>query len=856
MNDCAGKDLGDGRALTPASVSAAVLGLFLTGILTQVYDLLIGIHFSSEHTLALPVMWALLVIGLICLGVRKAGGPRLLSRSEQLCVLYVMLVAAPLMTQGMWHRLVAILATNPRAADFEKLDAMNDRLWPHGPNLLPGALEHDNRGRLETVGGVEWRTVEREAGVEALLPVLHNEGSSGVAALRIEVPVASDSARGIVPGVPYLVSVLMRAPELGPRAVCYGRAYADDSPVHTELFTCSDPPRVTVLHKTGFRRVGAYGATFPHASRRITLEFGLAGAGTVELCDPKLFSVAALENAYKGRRVASAAEVAALPPAERANLLVKPDTLWSWAGLRYGLSAYVPVSDWAPPLLAWTAFVLLVLLATLAVNMIMRRQWLDNERCLMPVTRIPLALIADDDTSARGPPPILRNPLLWAGAAAALAWMLLRAWAANNPRVPDPTIHIRLSDYLSDPGWGAMWSKVRFDVDPIFLSMAVFMELNVLLSLVAGFFLFRSQHAFGQATGLNANPSFPFAQHQATAAYLAYAGVLLFFARKYLWGVLRQAASRTEGAARGETRHYRMAIGLLVLCAFGMAAWARRMDMAAGGMLVFFAFLVTIGFVASRVRTECGAPWGYFSPQNLAIFMGMLGGISAFGPQAILFCTLASFMLGPTVFFLIPGAQMEWLELGHRARVPPGQLVAATLLGVVGGMAVGGWVFLSNAYALGGDTMTYQWAFAPKGWYFFDFNLDLSAATQRYLGHGPAQTGWGLTPSGGAAALAALATVAVSVLRQFFAGFWFHPVGLVLGPTQFLDYIWGSALTAWAIRTLVLKLGGAAAVKNRLQPFFVGVFLGAASGYFLLGIIKAVAMACGLSWNAPTLTPP
>lgn len=272
--------------------------------------------------------------------------------------------------------------------------------------------------------------------------------------------------------------------------------------------------------------------------------------------------------------------------------------------------------------------------------------------------------------------------------------------------------------------------------------------------------------------------------------------------------------------------------------------------------MLFFAFLVAVGFIASRVRTECGAPWGYFSPQNLAIFMGMLGGISAFGPHAIMFCYLGSFMLGPTVFFLIPGAQMEWLELGHRARVPPGQLVAATLLGVVGGMVVGGGVFLSNAYALGGDTLAYQWAFDSKGWHFFDFNLDLSAATNRYLGHGPDEAAWRLTPAWAAAALAGLATVAVAGVRQFSAGFWFHPVGIVLGPTNFLDYVWGSALAAWAIRTIVLKLGGAAAVKNRLQPFFVGVFLGAAAGYFLLGIIKAIHVAYGLTWNAPTLVSP
>ena len=41
-----------------------------------------------------------------------------------------------------------------------------------------------------------------------------------------------------------------------------------------------------------------------------------------------------------------------------------------------------------------------------------------------------------------------------------------------------------------------------------------------------------------------------------------------------------------------------------------------------------------------------------------------------------------------------------------------------------------------------------------------------------------------------------------------------------------LEWAWGSVLAAWAIRAVVLKFGGAATVKTRLFPFFVGVFLG------------------------------
>ena len=73
----------------------------------------------------------------------------------------------------------------------------------------------------------------------------------------------------------------------------------------------------------------------------------------------------------------------------------------------------------------------------------------------------------------------------------------------------------------------------------------------------------------------------------------------------------------------------------------------------------------------------------------------------------------------------------------------------------------------------------------------------------------------------------------VAVIRQFFPGFWFHPLGVLLGPNWLSTLIWGSCLVAWLIRLTVLKLGGAMMVRNRLHPLFVGVFVGAVGGHLI-----------------------
>jgi hypothetical protein len=93
---------------------------------------------------------------------------------------------------------------------------------------------------------------------------------------------------------------------------------------------------------------------------------------------------------------------------------------------------------------------------------------------------------------------------------------------------------------------------------------------------------------------------------------------------------------------------------------------------------------------------------------------------------------------------------------------------------------------------------------------------------------------------------AAAATAMVTVLRQIFPGFWFHPAGIVLAATAYgfgmLRYwtfnLWGSLVAAWVIRLLVLKIGGAAAVRNTLFPFFIGVFLGAVTAESLVFLMN------------------
>ncbi len=95
----------------------------------------------------------------------------------------------------------------------------------------------------------------------------------------------------------------------------------------------------------------------------------------------------------------------------------------------------------------------------------------------------------------------------------------------------------------------------------------------------------------------------------------------------------------------------------------------------------------------------------------------------------------------------------------------------------------------------------------------------------------------------------------LTLVRQFFSGFWFHPIGFLLGWTNINNGApWGTLLVAWAIRLAVLKIGGARAVRNKLLPFFTGAFIGCILSVAVFTVVNTNAYLSG-SPNFASLLP-
>jgi hypothetical protein len=74
----------------------------------------------------------------------------------------------------------------------------------------------------------------------------------------------------------------------------------------------------------------------------------------------------------------------------------------------------------------------------------------------------------------------------------------------------------------------------------------------------------------------------------------------------------------------------------------------------------------------------------------------------------------------------------------------------------------------------------------------------------------------------------------LTILRSVFLRFPLHPLGYVIGTAYGIHTpFWGPFLTVWAVKSLILKLGGSNLYK-RLTPIFLGLILG---HFFTAGIV-------------------
>lgn len=481
----------------------------------------------------------------------------------------------------------------------------------------------------------------------------------------------------------------------------------------------------------------------------------------------------------------------------------------------------IPWDAWAQPMLFWLIFGLSLWLVMLSITVILRKQWVENERLTYPSMQLPLQLACDVE---QGQParPLLKTPLLWLGVALPLAINMVNAIHAYYPSVPQISLHFGTASLFRDSvhlGFGLSFTLVGF---AYFVSKSVAGGLCFfhLINLVEqGTLNVLGITIADPAPGVFAYAG-PIIRHQAFGAMIVLVLTGLYNARKHLADVFRKAfLGAPEVNDAREIMSYRQAVTGLIIGTFIMSVWLWQagMPIAVVPLLLFGCFVLFMTF--TRLVAEGGVVviWPpLVGPDWTASMVGtrLLG---PYGAAAM----ATTYVWGTDILILFmsacaAGLKLTQLVTRHVRRLFWG-ITAAVILTVI----VSLWIRIQAGYTYGAINLNMFYG-VNAAQYPFQFMQSAISA--------PVGPNWQAMVQMGIGAVVMLTLE----LAHYKLTWWpLHPLGFPVSAV--FGGMWFSTLIALTVKTVVLQYGGPA-VYRKLMPFFLGLIIGdiVPAGFWLI----------------------
>jgi len=474
----------------------------------------------------------------------------------------------------------------------------------------------------------------------------------------------------------------------------------------------------------------------------------------------------------------------------------------------------VPWHAWAGPMGLWIVFHAALFVAIMGLLLLLRRQWTDREKLMFPLLYLPLEMAG---RGRRANWEFFRNGIMWAGFATACAYNLLNILNAFNPGVTAPGTRFDLGQIFTQHPLSAIRPLI-FCYHPAILGLGYLVPSDVLFS--AWFFYLLSKAASVAGAAVGYNPAgFPFLQEQSAGAYLAMAFVLLWMGRHQLATAVREVEGRWSAA-----------VGLagVIFCYF----WFQQSGLSGLLSAVFLAVLLLFAMVYARIRAEAGVPflWSYpfgYQHRTLLHFLGPRGIIKLGGERALTILASLSFLSRHTFPMMAGGYEIDNMKLAQETGIRQRRMAVLMVAAVVFGLVCAFAVHLQAYYTFGANLVEggtteggYRVSVALAEYRELDANVTAPA--------GPDLRRVAYTLGG------ALFVSVLVFLRGIFLRLPFHPLGYILATCHgTYSPLWGPLFVAWAVKSLVLWLGGRRQYR-RLIPAAIGLALG---HFFAAGMV-------------------
>lgn len=475
--------------------------------------------------------------------------------------------------------------------------------------------------------------------------------------------------------------------------------------------------------------------------------------------------------------------------------------------------AAIPWMAWIAPLAGWSILIVSFFAAMTASMVIVRKQWIENERLTFPLVQVPIAMLGEEGEDRGIISPFFKNPIVWIGILVPIVLYSQRALHNYFPFVPEgmpiseswyfwnDKFRLRLSLSYAVLGFGYLLStKLGFSM--WFLGLLTMFE-NAFLHYAgwAG-----TDRVVGSSLGT------PNLLYQGMGALAALVFSSLWIGREHLLQVVRGFWVPTGGDER-EIMSYRQA-GILLLCSgLAMSIWCVFSGMSWWLAPLFLLVAFLLMFAITRIVAEGGLAVAKPTMMPNDVLVGALGssglGSANIGALGMTYPWVGQ-MRTTMMAAVIHGLKLvESYTVGNRKRLFWAIMLAA-LVATSSSIAT----VLLVGYRYGALNLS-EWFFgigsATAPYTFVDYHLANSAEASRSF--------YILSSIG--AALQLLLTVA----NSRFIWWPIHPVAFPVSAYWTTHHLMPSIFLAWAIKSVVLHYGGVV-LYRKTRPFFLGLILG------------------------------
>jgi len=473
---------------------------------------------------------------------------------------------------------------------------------------------------------------------------------------------------------------------------------------------------------------------------------------------------------------------------------------------------------WLAPSLIWITFIGTLLFVMQCVNVLIRKQWTENERLTYPLVKLPVEIASSSlDAADPAKPPLFKSRLFWIGFAIAAGIDLINSLNYYYPVIPsimtpgNGQSSWDLSSYLPYKPWNAIgWTPVSYY--PFIIGLGMLMPMDFLFSSWFFYLTWKLQSIIVVNGGFDSDPRMPYANYQALGGYLAFFVSTAVISRGYFVQVLRRAFGMTSTMDDSdEPLRYRVAlwgiaVGMLILIGFSMA-----LGLSWWLAIAFFLLYLTLALSITRMRAELGTPVHdlHFTGPDWAL-------TDLIGPRALGPANMAAFSC------------LFWFNRAYRCHPMPAQLEGFKMAeagggakeyrrwfwvllacGVLGSMA-SFWAILHNYYIYGASAKVF-YAGGPDAW-------------DRYKGWMTSYR-FGGTRVAEAIGVGFLFATFLQAMRVRLAWWPFHPLAYAVSGSWEMNLVWVPLLIAYIVKVIIFRYGGIQSYRNAL-PFFYGLILG------------------------------